>query len=282
MSARDDALTLLNEFGLGALIDKLDAAIKDDPTQFQTQFAAENAMRVIRDTPEYKTRFKGLELRSKAGFPPISERQYVQIEDDYRQVLRTNGMPLGFYDSQQDFEKFIGNDIRGDELNTRIQGGIRAVQEAEPGTVAELKRLYGLGDGDIAAFFLDPEKTKNTDVVRRAEAARRATAAREQAIEISRQQAEELVNRGVTQSVAQQGFTNILESQQLFGTTTAEAAAGETAISQAEQIAGTFGTNAAAQQRIATRRRKRTAEFEQGGGLAATQQGVVGLRTVGQ
>jgi hypothetical protein len=191
-------------------------------------------------------------------------------------------MPLGFYDSQQDFEKFIGNDIRGDELTLRLQSGIRAVQEAEPGTVAELKRLYGLGDGDIAAFFLDPEKTKNTDVVRRAEAARRATAAREQAIEISRQQAEELVNRGVTQSLAQQEFTNIAESQELFRTTTAEAAAGETAISQEEQIAGTFGTNAAAQQRIATRRRKRTAAFEQGGGLAATQQGVVGLRTVGQ
>ena len=282
MSARDDALTVLESFGLGGLIDKLDKAIQDDPTQFQTQFAAQNAMRVIKDTPEYKTRFKGMELREKAGFPPISEQTYVQIEDDYRQVLRTNGMPLGFYDSQQDFEKFIGNDIRGDELNLRVQGGIRAVQEAEPGTVAELKRLYGLGPGDIAAFFLDPEKTKNTDVVRRAEAARRALAAREQAIEISRQQAEELVNRGISQSVAQQGFTNILESQELFGTTTAEAATGETAITQAEQIAGTFGTNAAAQQRIATRRRKRTAAFEAGGGLAQTQQGVVGLRTVGQ
>jgi hypothetical protein len=282
MTARDDALTVLESFGLGGLISIIDKAIEDDPTQFQTAFAAQNAMRLVKDTPEYKTRFKGMELRAKAGFPPISEQTYVQIEDDYRQSLRTNGMPLGFYDSQQDFEKFIGNDIRGDELTLRLQSGIRAVQEAEPGTVAELKRLYGLGDGDIAAFFLDPEKTKNTDVVRRAEAARRATAAREQAIEISRQQAEELVNRGVTQSLAQQEFTNIAESQELFRTTTAEAAAGETAISQEEQIAGTFGTNAAAQQRIATRRRKRTAAFEQGGGLAATQQGVVGLRTVGQ
>ena len=57
---------------------------------------------------------------------------------------------------------------------------------------------------------------------------------------------------------------------------------GETALSQQEQIAGTFGTNQAAAQRIATRRRKRQATFEQGGGFAQTQQGMTGLNTVGQ
>jgi hypothetical protein len=57
---------------------------------------------------------------------------------------------------------------------------------------------------------------------------------------------------------------------------------GETAITQEEQIAGAFGTNAAAAQRIATRRAKRKAAFQEGGGLAETQQGVTGLRTAGQ
>jgi hypothetical protein len=58
--------------------------------------------------------------------------------------------------------------------------------------------------------------------------------------------------------------------------------AGEQQITVEEQIAGTFQTNAAAAQRIATRRRRRQAEFEAGGGLAETQQGITGLRTVGE
>ena len=89
---------------------------------------------------------------------------------------------------------------------------------------------------------------------------------------------EGLVARGVSQSTAQQVFAQLAETQELFQ----PLQQGETAITQEEQIAGTFGTNAAAAQRIATRRRRRQAEFEAGGGLAETQQGVTGLRTVGQ
>jgi hypothetical protein len=49
-----------------------------------------------------------------------------------------------------------------------------------------------------------------------------------------------------------------------------------------EAIAATFGTSAAAAQRVATRRRRRQAEFEAGGGFAAGQTGVAGLRTAGE
>jgi hypothetical protein len=57
---------------------------------------------------------------------------------------------------------------------------------------------------------------------------------------------------------------------------------GEQAISEEEQIGATFGLDAAARQRIETRRRRRQAEFAQGGGFAETAQGVIGLRTVGE
>lgn len=275
---RDDLLDFLNEYGLGGLIGKIDTAIQDDPTQFQGPFATQAVFRTVRDTPEYKTRFKGLDLRQKAGLPPISEAQYLQIEDDYRQALRTNGMPAGFYDTPEDFAKFIGNDVRGDELNTRIQGGYRAVMETEPGTRDELKRLYGLQDSDIAAFFMDPERFRQSEAVRKAEAARRASAAREQGIGIGATQAEELVSRGITQAQAQQGFSALAEQQGLFQ----PLMAGEEAIGQEEQIAAAFGTSAAAAQRVATRRRRRQAEFEAGGSIAAGQTGVSGLRSAAQ
>jgi hypothetical protein len=75
---------------------------------------------------------------------------------------------------------------------------------------------------------------------------------------------------------------DIQNQQQLFATTTAEAASGQQNISQEQQIAGTFGTNAAARQAIEARKRKRTAQFQQGGSLLASQTGNIGLGTVGQ
>lgn len=273
----EDVVDFLREFGLEKLAPLLRDAIEDDPTQFAGPFAQQAVFRVVKPTPEYQQRFKGMKLRETAGLPPISEAQYIQIENDYRQVLRGNGMPTGFYDSQDDFANFIGGDIRADELNTRVQAGFRAVTEAEPGTKEELKRLYGVQDADLAAFFLDPARAQ-TEVVKKAEAARRATAAREQGIQIQAGTAEELVSRGVTQQQASQGFGAIAEQQGLFQAQMA----GEDTISQEEQIGAVFGTNAAAAQRIATRRRRRQAEFETGGSFAAGQRGVAGLGTANQ
>lgn len=275
---RDDLIEFLNERGLGTLIRVIDGAIQQDPTQFQGAFARQAIYRTIRDTPEYKTRFKGLELRRTAGLPEITEDEYLSIEEDYRQQLRLNGMPKGFYDTQEDFARFIGNDVRADELGQRLQSGYRAVMEAEPGTKDELKRLYGLQDSDIAAFFLDPERFRRSEAVRKAEAAQRATAAREQGITLGVEQAEELAQRQISQAQARQGFQQIGMEQGLY----AAQMVGEEQITQEEQIAGTFGTNLAAQQRIAQRRRRRQAEFEAGGGLIGGQSGVVGLRTAGQ
>jgi hypothetical protein len=274
----DDILDMLRELGLESLIGNIEKAIEDDPSQFKGLYARQAVWRSVRDTPLYKARFKGMELRKKNGYGPIDEDDYLKIEKEYSDTLRFNGMPKGFYDTQADFATFIGNDVRQDELNTRIQKGYRAVMETEPGTKEELKRLYGINDSEIAAFLIDPTRFQQTEAVTKAEAARRANAAREQGLQLSASQSEELVNRGIGQGTAQKGFQELAMTQELFNPLTA----GETAITQEEQIAGTFGTNAAAAQRIATRKASRRAAFQEGGGLAETQQGVTGLRTAGQ
>jgi hypothetical protein len=278
MAARDEALRILREFGLESLIDNIDKAIQDDVSRFESDFVREAVWSSVRDTEQYKARFKGLELRKNNNYKPITEDEYLQIEREFEATLRANGMPRGFYDSQEDFANFIGNDVRQDELDNRIRQGYRAVMETEPGTKEELKRLYALNDSDIAAFLIDPTRFQQTEAVKKAEAARRANAAREAGLQIQTQQAEELVSRGITQQTAQRGFQELGATQELFGAQQR----GEEQIGIEEQIAGTFGTNAAAAQRIATRRRRRQAEFEGGGGLAESQQGITGLRTVGQ
>lgn len=278
MSARDDAIDFLRQFGLDSLITNLDAALQDDPTIFSGQYGQERMFRAINTTELYKKRFAGMALRAANGYKPISEQDYLAIEKEFDQTLRTNGMPKGFYDKQEDFAMFIGNDVRADELDARIQQGYKAVYDTEPGVKDELKRLYGLENKDIAAFLIDPTRFKQSDAIKKAEAARRANAAREQGLQLTTAQSEELVNRGISQSTAQKGFAEIGATQELFNAMTA----GETAITQEEQIAGTFGTNAAAQQRIAQRQAKRKAAFAEGGGLTEAKEGITGLRTVGQ
>jgi len=276
MAAIDELKSILNYYGLGSLVNSLSDKIIADPTLVASP---DILLFSIKDTPEYKTRFKGNEQRRAAGLPELSPIDYINTESALRTTLSGNSLPKGFYDTQDDLASFIGQDISPNELNARVSQGYNAVMQAEPGTKAELMQLYGLGIGDIAAFFIDPTRFNQSDAIKKAQAAQVASEARRQAgFTLDVATAEGLATEGITRGQAQQGFQQIGATQELLGMDLQ----GETALTQQEQISGTFGTNQAAAQRIATRRRKRQATFEQGGGFAATQTGTTGLGTVGQ
>lgn len=223
----------------------------------------------LRETEAFKRRFAANEARLAAKKPAYSVSQYLQLESSYRQALNASGMPKDFYDTPEDFQNFIANDISPDEIQYRIQQGYEAVKNADPAVVNELKTLYGLDDSTLAAYFIDPNRTKE-QVVRSARAAEVAAQARQQAdISLNVSQAEMLSTQGVTESQAQQGFAQIKQQEQLLRPTI-----GEDALTQEELIAGTFGTSGAATQRVATTRRRRQATLQEGG--------KVGLGTVGE
>lgn len=214
----------------------------------------------LRESEAFKRRFAANEARLAAKKPAYSVSQYLQLESAYRQALNASGMPKDFYDTPEDFQNFIANDISPDEIQYRIQQGYEAVKNADPQVVNELKTLYGLDDATLAAYFIDPNRTKE-QVVRSARAAEVAAQARQQAgISLTAPQAELLSTQGVTESTAQAGFAKIKQSEQLLSPL-----AGEDALTQEELIAGTFGTSGAATQRVATARRRRQAAFETGG-----------------
>jgi hypothetical protein len=276
MAAVDELKAILDYFGLSSLTGVLSLRLQEDDTLADNKDVLLNS---IRDTPEYKQRFKANDIRRSRGLPELSADDIVNLENSFRDTLRANSLPRGFYDTQDDFANFIGSDVSPQELNARISQGYNAVLQAEPGTKAELQRLYGLNDGDIAAFFIDPERFNQSDAIKKAQAAQTASEARRQAgITLTTQQAEALATEGVTRQEAQQGFAAIGAQQELFQA----GMEGEQAISQQEQIAGTFGTNAEARQAIARRRRSRQAGFEAGGGFAARQSEQTGLTTIGE
>jgi urease gamma subunit len=218
----------------------------------------------LRESESFRKRFAANEQRRAANKPVFSVTQLLQLESQYRQVLRNAGLEEGFYDQPNDFQQFIVNDVSPDELQDRVQSGYRAIREADPTVVNELRTLYGLEDNQLAAFFIDPVRSRD-QVVRAARAAEVAAQARQQAgIQLNVGEAETLVRQGINQEEARQGFAAIGFQQELLGTQLQ----GEEQLTQEDIVSGTFGTNQAAAQRIETRRRRRRATFEQGGQVA--------------
>lgn len=114
-------------------------------------------MSELRQTPAYAQRFAGNVARQKAGLPMLSESDYLQQESNYRSVLRQYGMPSGFYDDPSDFATFIGEDISPQEIGARAKLASDLVNSKDAALISELGDM-GLSKGDLAAYFLDPDR----------------------------------------------------------------------------------------------------------------------------
>jgi hypothetical protein len=237
----------------------------------------------LRDSQAFKDRFPANEALRAAGKPQFSVIEYLKEEAAYKSALQGAGMPADFYDKPSDFQNFIINDVSPDEVEARARLGYQAVRQADPQVVNEFKRLYGVSEGELAAYFIDPQRMRPTfdryEAERQARSAQIAAAGTQQAgMTIEREQAEALARSGVTAEQAQAGFTALGDTQELFQATQQ----GERQITQAEQIGGVFNTNAEARRAIAQRRRSRQAQFESGGSFAGSQGVQTGLTTVGE
>ena len=219
----------------------------------------------LRDQPAYQKRFGANAARLKAGLPELSPSEYIDLEDMYRTVIRSNGLPSGFYDSEDDTRKLLEGSVSPSEFQRRIQDGYNAVANADPEVKRQFKELYGVTDSELAAYFLDPAKGE-TILTTRAKAAQIAARGAEQGgIQLTGQFAENLAARGISDQQARAGFAEVGALGELRQTF-----AGETALSS-EQLAGAaFGIDVAAQQELERKRRQRTGEFAGGGSFART------------
>jgi len=259
-NARDTIAKTLGEYGLADLADYTYTEIiaKDitDPDAIIFK---------LRDQPAYQKRFAANPARLKAGLPELSPAEYIDLEDMYRTVIRSNGLPSGFYDTADDTRKLMEGTVSPAEFQRRIQDGYNAVANADPEVKRQFKELYGVTDSELAAYFLDPARGE-TLLTTRAKAAQIAARGAEQGgIQLSGQYAEELANRGFTEAQARTKFAEVGALGELK-----QAFAGETALS-GEQLAGAaFGIDVAAQQELERRKRLRVGEFGGGGSFART------------
>jgi hypothetical protein len=219
----------------------------------------------LRGQEAYQKRFAANTARAKKGLAELDPASYLALENDYRRLLQSNGLPPGFYDQTEDFTALLEGDVSPQELQTRVQQGFRAVQDADPEVKRQMQELYGVSEAGLAAYFLDPEKAAPI-LTRQAEAAKIAARAKEQGrIQLLSGTAEEIAARGITAQEAEAGFTAMGLQEGLY-----TEMFGEQALTQQQKVGAALGYDVAGQQGLKKRQATRKAEFGGGGSFAKT------------
>lgn len=252
----------LDEYGLGSLggwaWDQIQASVSQNEIMVE-----------LRKRDEYKARFPGLAALSAKG-RAMSEQQYIEYERNAVSMMRTAGLPPGFYDEPSDFGKFIANEVSLNELNQRLSDASDAANQAPPEVRAQLKDLFGVQDGELTAFFLDPDRALPV-IKKRYDAAKLSGAAVRTGFgALDAAQAEKLAGLGVSVDAAQSGMASLKQQEGLFagrvGTT-------EQDISKQKQMDALFAGDASTVKDIERRRAERVGEFQGGGSFASGNRG---------
>jgi hypothetical protein len=194
---------LFNNYGLGTLAPKITEYV-------QQGFSPDTVTLKLQETPEYKQRFAGNESRRKSGLSVLSPKEYLATEDAYRQIMRSTGLPKGFYDSPDDFSKFIESDVSPTELKQRVDLAQTAIDNADPYYTRTLQEMYGLSNGDMIAQVLDPQRALPF-ITKQAQAVQFGAAAVRQGLQVAKPVAEQYAGMGVTEQQAEQGFQAVAQ-----------------------------------------------------------------------
>jgi hypothetical protein len=214
LANRTSAFDLLkdqfDQWGLGDLVEPIRALIQDENVS-----PSEYAIR-LRQTAPYLKRFAANADRIKNGLAAINEATYLELEDQYQNIMRNYGLPdsyyvRGQYGVQEGFQKFIANDVSAIELEDRIMSAQNRVINSNPEVLATLKNFYpDITNGDILAYTLDP-KNGLDQIKRKITAAEIGGAATQAGLKTGMTRAEELGAAGITKQQAQQGFQTVAE-----------------------------------------------------------------------
>jgi hypothetical protein len=228
----------------------------------------------LEQTPQFAARFPAIVDRQKAGLPPISPAEYLSLESSYEQLERASGLPANF----ASYDQLIAADVSPTEYSDRINKGYLAVATAPPETVRAMQDYYGVTQGQLAAYFLDPAKAEPL-LLQQAQAAQIGGASSVSGFgQVDQAQALRLAQQGVTYGQAQQGFQTLSAQSQLthplpgqgqrYGFTTDNLLGAE------------FGSDGQTKLQLQIQADLEKNQFNQGGQVAGTQTGLTGAGTV--
>ena len=259
---------LLSQWGLQGLAATVWGKYKgSEPAAAITDF--------IRSTPQYAQRFPGMAALNKQG-RAINESQYILKEtQDIEYMRQYLGNSASQYTDTATLGNLIGNNVSSAELQYRLQAAHDSVLSADPATVQFLKDNYGLSTGDIAAYFLNPDKAL-VDIQNRANAGQLGGQSVETGFGLNANQADTLANSGVQAGAASRNtFAQLGQEGQFMQALPGDGETGS--VTKDQLLNASFLGNATDTQAVDAVAAKRKAIFQEGGQYAATNAGVGGL-----
>jgi len=206
-SAYDLLYSQFKLYGLESLVEPLKGLIVSGASS--SEFTIK-----LRESEPYKKRFSANAQRVAKGLKSLSEAEYIQLEDQYQDVMRRYGLPDTYYARgemgiQEGFNKFLEGDVSPVELEDRISTAQKRVLNANPEVTQAIKQFYpDISNADILAYTLDP-KNAIENIKRKVTTAEIGGAAIQSGLQTGLSRAEELRAAGVTKDTAQQGFGTI-------------------------------------------------------------------------
>lgn len=189
----------------------------------QKGFSQEAINLAIQDTPEFKSRFAGIELYKQnfasdiaAGKKAVqpSPAEYVAYEKKVQDVLNRFG--LSDLANQQTYAELIGNDVSAVEVTDRITDVYDRIQNADDVLKTQLRTFFPkYQDSDFARALLTgktPDDMAN-QLKKRLTTAEISSEAVRAGLSVEAQRAEQLQAMGVSRIAARAGYSKIAEQQ---------------------------------------------------------------------
>jgi hypothetical protein len=250
---------VLESLGMTNLYDRVAGFVKEG-------YDPDAVMVLIRTTPEYKQRFPAMEALSAKG-RAISEAEYISYEQTAAGLERRYGLPTGML--MGNVTDLLTNEVSASELNDRVMLASSAAIQAPSDIRDTFQQYYGIDQGGMTAYFLDPDIATPLLEKQYASAVIGTEAAR-QGVGINAYSAENLQSLGISQEQARTGFANVAATQ---GFTEGRG----DIVTQDTLIQGQVAGNEQARKDIERVAMGRLGRFQGGGEFLQTQQGVVGL-----
>jgi hypothetical protein len=251
---------LLDRYGLSGLAEWASKLIQTGASEAEIEIQ-------LYDQPLFIARYPAISAREKAGLPPISVDEYMSYENTLSNLSLMWDIPL----SKEEIDTALTLGTSAVEMEQRFGLAVGIIYEAPLEDREEAKRLYGVNDGQLAEYWMDP--TKNfAELERQYISSRIAGAAVRSGFgQIERTEAERLASVGLTPDAAIQGFGELYSRRELF----APLNAAEDEITREEQLEALGGDQRFIEE-IEDRQATRVAEFGGGGEFAAGGEGFKG------
>ena len=125
-------------------------------SQWQAGVPQDQIAREIRQQPAYKARFPAMEYFSSQRMG-VSEAEYIASEREYRDAISGLGPAYSQYFSTEFLGDLMMGGVNTTEAAQRVARAQEYIYSTAPRSVVDaLKSQYGMTDGDLVAYMLDP------------------------------------------------------------------------------------------------------------------------------